>query len=96
MPLSVSRWTGMPTARTFGALPPGKVEATIVQGFEFVLGTTGQPRIGAPIRSVSRITIPPWIDTVVCLGISCTWPPCAQMIRALDVTTKGMLRILSF
>jgi hypothetical protein len=75
MPLSVARYAGFPPTMTFWELEPGSVDATVVHGFVLGLGDSAHPAIGAPTRSGSHSTGAPWIITVVCRGISVTWPP---------------------
>ena len=61
-----------------------------VLGFVVGVGGWAQPTIGAPIRSGSHITMPPWIPTVICRGISVTRPPWLHMTVALVVSTGGI------
>lgn len=91
IPLSVASSTGRPPAVTVGFDEPGSVETTTVQGFVLGLGGWAHPTIGAPDRSPSHRTLPPWICTCICLGMSVTCPPCAQMMVALVVTIGGIV-----
>ena len=67
-PLSVESSTGRPPTVTVGADEPGNVDTTSVHGFVPGLGGCVQPTIGAPERSPSQRTFPPWIWTCTCSG----------------------------
>lgn len=81
-PVSVFTYTGLPATLTFIDHEPGKTDATSVHGFVVGVGACAQPTIGAPRRSGTASTGPPWIVTVACPGATRTCPPCAQLIKA--------------
>ena len=89
-PWSVATYAGLPVTTSFGEEDPGRVETTLVHGFEFVLGTTGQPKIGAPTRSPSHSTAPPWTIIRPGRGGIVTVPPCMQRMTAFVASTRGI------
>jgi len=89
-PVSTAVYAGLPPAITFNEVDPGSVETTVVQGFVLGLGGCAQPTIGEPTRSGSQSTGAPPAITCICFGITTTWPPCAQMIVALLLTSGGI------
>ena len=75
---------GSPPTVTVGADEPGNVETTSVHGFVPGLGGCAHPTIGAPERSPSQRTFPPWI---------CTYLPWQQRdLTAVDAQDRRVGR----
>lgn len=89
IPVRVATYAGLPPTCTLSEVDPGRVETTVVQGFDPGVGGSAQPAIGAPARSGSHSTAAPSMVTLCCFGISLTWPPWTHMIVALLVTIGG-------
>src|SRR5918992_6222636 len=91
MPWSVARKTGLPPTSTFGLDDPGRVAATSVHGLDDGVTGTGQPAIGAPIRSGSHSTAPPSAVTVSWPGLTRTRPPWTHPIDAFELRIGGTI-----
>ena len=95
-PASVATYAGRPPTKTFGDHEPGNVATTVVHGFVVGVGGCAQPTIGAPFRSGTHITGPPWMSTTPCRGMSITCPPCAHVMTAREVRMRVTCRPVAY
>jgi DNA-binding NarL/FixJ family response regulator len=88
-PVAVASRAGLPATMTFSDHDPGSTLRTVVHGLVAGVGGTGQPAMGAPMRSVTHRTGAPPASTACCDGTGLTFPPCVHMMIALAVSSGG-------